>query len=263
MGRLVGDGEELTNSTSNESAHDHWFEPLAEHMGAAYLRYSFTRGTVQEVGALEQMLHLRPGMSILDVGCGPGRHALEFARRGYRVTGIEISEKFVEIANAAARTESLDARFLRQDARELSGAWTDTFDVAICLCQGGFGLMIAEGEDERVLAGVVDSLKPGGALALSAFNAYFVVKHFVDATFDADRGLSCESTEIRDEEGRTMPTTLWTGCYTPRELRLLARRHQLEKLRIYGVEPGAYAETEPLVDLPEFLLVAQRASQPH
>ena len=54
-------------------AADHWFEPLAEHMGSAYLRYSFTKGTVQEVTALEAMLDLPPDARVLDVGCGPGR----------------------------------------------------------------------------------------------------------------------------------------------------------------------------------------------
>jgi hypothetical protein len=123
--------------------------------------------------------------------------------------------------------------------------------------------MVDDGEDESVFAGAVSTLKPGGALALSAFNAYFAVKHFGDATFDADRGLNIESTEVRDADGRTMATTLWTGCYTPRELRLLAQRHRLRNVRIHGVEPGAYGGAEPQVDLPEFLLLAERESQPH
>ena len=80
----------------------HWFEPLAEHMGAAYLRYSFTKGTVREIDYLIDALQLQPGMRVLDVGCGPGRHAHELARRGIAVHGIDISQSFVEIAVAAA-----------------------------------------------------------------------------------------------------------------------------------------------------------------
>ena len=65
--------------------HTHWFEPLADYLGAAYLRYSFTYGTEQEVDFLLDALGLGPGMRVLDVGCGPGRHAHALARRGVQV----------------------------------------------------------------------------------------------------------------------------------------------------------------------------------
>jgi 2-polyprenyl-3-methyl-5-hydroxy-6-metoxy-1,4-benzoquinol methylase len=81
---------------------DHWFEPIAEHLGAAYLRYSFTKGTDQEVAFLVEALGLQPGMRVLDVGCGPGRHAHALARLGLAVHGIDISERFVALARATA-----------------------------------------------------------------------------------------------------------------------------------------------------------------
>src|SRR5580765_3179713 len=148
--------------------HDHWFEPIAEHLGAAYLRYSFTKGTRQEVDHVVAALDLKPGERVLDVGCGPGRHAHELARRGIMVHGVDISARFVELARAnapeGATFERLDARTLPFDAE---------FDAAICLCQGAFGLMTADGEDEAVLAGIARALRSGGRLALTAFNAYF------------------------------------------------------------------------------------------
>lgn len=236
---------------------EHWFEPVAEHLGAAYLRYSFTKGTRQEVEFLVDALGLGPGTRVLDVGCGPGRHAYELAERGVEVHGIDISARFVEIANDAAPTgatfERLDARSLVTDVRFHGG-----FDAAICLCQGAFGLMTADGHDEVVMAGISRALRPGGRLALSAFSSYFVVRHWDGADFDAATGVNHERTEIRDEQGTAIETSLWTGCYTPRELRLLCAAHGLRVDSISSVEPGAYSFAPPTVDTAEFLLLASR-----
>src|SRR4029077_1433967 len=109
--------------------------------------------------------------------------------------------------------------FERLDARHLR--FHDEFDAAICLCQGAFGLMTANGDDRVVLGGIARALRPGGRLALSAFNAYFAVKYHEAATFDADSGVSHERTAVRNEQGQAQEIDLWTGCYTPRELRLL------------------------------------------
>jgi hypothetical protein len=102
------------------------------------------------------------------------------------------------------------------------------------------------------------ALRPGGRLALSAFSSYFVVKYHDEATFDADTGVSHERTEIRSESGETRSTDLWTGCYTPRELRLLLDANGLKVDSISSVEPGAYGWAPPTVESPEFLVVAMR-----
>lgn len=235
----------------------HWFEPVAEHLGRAYLRYTFTLGTAQEVDYLVDRLGLHAGQRVLDVGCGPGRHAHELARRGLRVHGIDISERFVDIAREDAPP---GATFERLDARDLAAttALAAEFDVAICLCQGAFGLMTATGEDDAVLGGIATTLRPDGVLALSAFNAYFAVKYHEAATFDAADGVSHERTEIRDEAGRVAEVDLWTGCYTPRELRLMMAAAGLQVEEISSVEPGAYASVNPTVESPEFLVIARR-----
>lgn len=238
----------------------HWFEPIADHLGAAYLRYSFTKGTVQEVDHLVRVLALLPGMRVLDVGCGPGRHAHELARRGIEVHGVDISRRFVDLAAAAAPH---GATFEVLDARALGGAshLHERFDAVICLCQGAFGLQTGAGEDEQVLRGIAAALRPGGRAALSAFNSYFAVKYQTDATFDADAGVQHERTEVRDETGRAVEVDLWTGCYTPRELRLLFRVCGLEVQSVASVEPGAYGDRAPTVEEPEFLVVGVRPSQ--
>ncbi len=236
----------------------HWFEPVAAHLGAAYLRYSFTKGTVQEVDHLVAALGLQPGQRVLDVGCGPGRHAHELARRGMIVHGIDISARFVELAQrdapAGATFERLDARRLVDDSR-----LTDAFDAAICLCQGAFGLMTANGDDRVVLAGIAGALRPGGMLALSAFNAYFAVRYHTSASFDADTGVSHEQTEVRNESGEARQVDLWTGCYTPRELRLLAELVGLQVESLTSVEPGAYGVDAPSTEQAEFLVIARRS----
>ena len=229
----------------------HWFEPIADHMGSAYLRYSFTKGTVQEVDHIISMLNLKAGMRVLDVGCGPGRHAYELARRGITVHGIDISQTFVDLANDSAPP---GATFERMDARALT--FEAEFDAAICLCQGAFGLMTANGQDVDVLKGIRRALKDGGGLALSAFNAYFAVKYFEQATFDAGTGVSHEVTEIRNQEGAAQTVDLWTGCYTPRELRLMLSVCDFEPHSISSVDPGGYAEGPATTESSEFLVVA-------
>lgn len=242
---------------------DHWFEDLADHLGSAYLRYSFTKGTEQEVAFLVEALGLEPGMQVLDVGCGPGRHAHALGRRGIEVHGVDISERFVELARRGAPPgvtfERLDARRLPFDAE---------FDAAISLCQGAFGLAgggpdgggAAPDPDAGVLDGMARALRPGGLVALSAFSAYFQVRHVeaMGSEFDATRGVNHEVTTIKDEQGIDAAADLWTTCFTPRELRLLAARSGLVAEHIWSVTPGAYGRDAPSVDSEEFLLVARK-----
>ena len=243
----------MSDPRPDDTIGSHWFEPVAEHLGEAYLRYSFTKGTVQEVDHVVAALGLRPGSRVLDVGCGPGRHAHELARRGITVHGVDISQTFVDIAT---RDAAPGATFERADARAL--AFHDEFDAAICLCQGAFGLMTTGGGDDEVIGGIARALVPGGRLALSAFNAYFAVKYHGAATFDADSGVAHEHTEVRDPQGRVAAVDLWTGCYTPRELRLLLARHGLHVDRVSSVEPGGYGDGAATVESAEFLVIATR-----
>jgi SAM-dependent methyltransferase len=241
---------------------DHFFEALADHMGAAYLRYSFTKGTLNEVSFLIEALGLVPGQRVLDVGCGPGRHSLEFARRGLEVVGVDISQTFVDLANESAAAEGLTtATFVRGDARELT--FTSEFDAVISLCQGGFGLVgrAEDGaSDDRVLGGMARAARPDGLVAVSAFSAYFQLQHLetVDS-FDAATGVNFERTEVRDAAGRAIAADLWTTCFTPRELRLLFERSALTVEQLWSVTPGDYGEHEPTIHRPEFLVIGRAA----
>jgi len=237
----------------------HWFEDVADHLGSAYLRYSFTKGTEQEVAFLVDVLGLEAGARVLDVGCGPGRHAHALGRLGFEVVGVDISERFVALARAGVPSGAA-VTFERADARALT--YAGEFDAVISLCQGAFGLTAGEPDasfdpDRAVLEGMARALRPGGRLVLSAFSAYFQVRFLGEAdSFDAAAGVNHERTTIRDEDGREAPAELWTTCFTPRELRLLAEAAGLRPEHVWSVAPGDYAARPPDIDHPEFLLLA-------
>jgi SAM-dependent methyltransferase len=233
----------------------HWFEPLADHLGSAYLRYSFTRGTDQEVAFLIDALELTPGTRLLDIGCGPGRHAEAFATRGVDVVGIDISQRFVDIATERVPS----ATFTRMDARQLT--FDGEFDAAISLCQGAFGL-VGPGDDIDVLRGIARALRRGGRCAVSAFSSYFQVRYPQEhGAFDAATGIHHERTTLKSEDGVDLEADLWTTCYTARELALLFGEAGLDVEHIWSVEPGRYRREQPTVESPELLVVAFRAAQ--
>jgi SAM-dependent methyltransferase len=239
-----------------------WFNEIAAFLGSAYWApdtgrvMAFTRGTEQEVDFLTAAIALVPGQRVLDVGCGPGRHALALAARGCSVTGVDAAPAFVALARAAAAERGLDARFLTMDVRQL--AFDEAFDAVLCLCQGGFGLL--GGRDEpAVFARMARALRPGGALAVSAFSMLFAA-HGLEAgeALDATTGVLHERTVLRNADGDERPADLWTTCFTARELELLAALADLEVLAIHGVTPGGYRAAPPDLHQPELLLLARR-----
>ncbi len=239
----------------------HWFESVADHVGAAYERYSFTKGTVQEVDFLVEQLRLTPGTRVLDLGCGTGRHTRLLAERGCVAFGLDVAASFLR----AARDAGPGVPFLRGDARRLPLA-DASVDVAVSLCQGGFGLTggpAAEAvppgvePDLVVLDEVRRVLRPGGRLALTAFSSYFAVRDLGEGeSFDADAGVLHEHTVLHDEARRPLDHELWTTCYTPRELRLLLARAGFEVDAIWAATPGRYTTDPPSIDTPEHLAVA-------
>ena len=172
------------------------------------------------------------------------------------ILGVDLSPEFIALARSAATETSTPARFEVLDVRRL--AYDGEFDAAICLCQGGFGLL--GGRDEvdvfRRIAGVV---RVGGAIAVSAFHAPFAIRHLEDGeTFDAATGVLHEIATVRNEGGEEREFDLWTTCFTARELELLAATAGVALDGIYGVAPGRYRAAPPDLDAPELLLVGRR-----
>jgi len=235
-----------------------WFRPLAEHMQDTYLRYSFTKGTEQEVGFLVDALGLAPGTRLLDAGCGPGRHVRAMRARGIDVVGLDLAEPFCRSVLGG----DPPAPAVVADIRSLpvrSG-----FDAVISLCQGGFGLLGGPGApvdaDARALRELASALRPGGRLAVSAFSSYFQVRFQAGegGDFDADAGVMHERTTVKDADGRDLEADLHTTGFTPRELRLLAAAAGLEVEAVWSVDPGDYARRRPDIDHAELLLLARK-----
>jgi SAM-dependent methyltransferase len=234
---------------------DPFFREVAEHLGEAYLRYSFTKGTAQEVPFIVEVLGLKPGQRVLDVGCGPGRHSIELAKLGMKVTGIDVSDAFLRIAARDAESADVSVSFFEVDARQMP--FDNEFDAVISICQGGFGLMGAD--DPLVLRRITEAAKPGGRVLLTAFSALLeAAQKRPEANFDVDAGVIHEKFTVKDESGAEKDMDAWTSVYTPRELRLLAIGVGLVPEAVWSVEPGDFARRTPDVDRPEFMLLAKK-----
>jgi hypothetical protein len=141
------------------------------------------------------------------------------------------------------------------DARQMP--FEDEFDAVISICQGGFGLMGKD--DPLILRRMMEAAKSGGRVVLTAFSALFEAgNRRPEASFDADSGVVHERTTIKDEQGIDHEVDLWTGVFTPRELRLLAIGCGLVPDAVYSVSPGDYARRKPDLEHPEFMLVAHK-----
>ena len=222
------------------------FEAVAAHAGLAYLRYSFTKGTAQEVGFLIDTLGLKPGDRVLDVGCGPGRHSSALRARGIDTVGLDISMPFLQAAGRG--------KWVRADARALPFA-PRSFDLAMSLCQGGFGLLGGH-DDAGVLTHMAAAVRPGGHVVVSAFSSYFAVRYREDFdTFDADLGVNHERASVKNPDGEAVDFDLYTTCFTPRELRLMAAAAGVTVEGLWSVNPGEYARRPPDLDHAEFLVI--------
>lgn len=231
-----------------------YFESIATTLGETYLRYSFAKGTEQEVPFLLDVLGLEQGQRVLDVGCGPGRHSIALAQAGLSVTGVDISRRFLDIAADRARAAGVSAGFFEVDARQMP--FEDTFHAAIAICQGAFGLMGAD--DSLIMRRMMEAVVPGGIVVITAFSAYFEARHTrPGASFDADAGIVHELTSVVDESGEQHAIDLWNTVYTPRELRLLAIGVGLVPESVWSVSPGEFARREPDLEHPELMLVAR------
>lgn len=154
-----------------------WYEELFLNYAGKYDNEPFTQGTTGEVDFIEKEIRFNKKTKILDIGCGTGRHAIELAKRGYTVTGVDLSEAQITRAREKAARENVQVDFQQADARKL--ACEDEFDLVIMICEGGFSLMETDKMNYAILESADRSLKKGSKLILTCLNALFPLFHSV------------------------------------------------------------------------------------
>jgi SAM-dependent methyltransferase len=148
--------------------------------------------TVSEVDRFMTMLRLRGNERVLDMGCGTGRHALELARRGFSVVGVELLEANVAVGRQAADAQSLSVEFVQADLRELE--LDEEFDIVVTFNDGGIGYFETEAENLKTFEVISRALKHGGRHLGQTPNRLFAEKHMPEKTWI----LGTESVELTD-----------------------------------------------------------------
>lgn len=154
-------------------ANENWWETFFSGLIVDFWRAAMPpEATRAEADFFERHLAVSPGARLLDVPCGDGRLSLELARRGYAVTGVDISEEFLAAARRGASEAGIGAAaWRRSDMRDLP--WKKSFDGAFC---GGssFGYL-GDGGDLDFLRAVGRALTPGSRFAIDAVKAVEVL----------------------------------------------------------------------------------------
>src|SRR5262249_4601871 len=127
-----------------------------------------------EADFVRRALRLEPGMRVLDMPCGYGRHSIELARGGVAVTGVDSSPASIRLAADAARDASLGALACFQVGDMRTFALADPAD-AVIVTQDSFGLMASDEENLQVLRNIGRSLVPAGKLLIDVVNIFGVI----------------------------------------------------------------------------------------
>jgi SAM-dependent methyltransferase len=165
------------------TGHQAWY---VNFFGEDYLniyRHMFTaERTEKEVAFAARKLALDAGARVLDLCCGPGRHSVLLAKRGYKVTGLDLSEPYLDLARRAAADSKVALETVAADMREIP--FNDYFDAAINM-YSSFGYLESETEDLKVLESISRSLKRGGQLFLDMLNREWAVANYIQNDWHA------------------------------------------------------------------------------
>ena len=237
-----------------------WYESLFENYGKKYDNEVFTQGTLGECDFIEKEAGYNKDIKILDIGCGTGRHAIELTKRGYNVTGVDLSESQLFRARQKAREQKLDIKFLMHDARLLP--FNKEFDLAIMLCEGGFPLMETDEMNYQILESAAKALNDSGKFIFTTLNGLFPLFHSVkeflaneskegNATYNQnsfdlmtfrDRNI----TTFTDDDGNEKELDCNERYYVPSEITWLLKSLGFKLINIYGAKLGAFSRNDKL-----------------
>lgn len=205
-----------------------------------------------EIDDLLTLIPLEPGAAVLDLACGPGRHSLELARRGFRVTGVDRTAAYLEQAREAASGEGLEVEFVFDDMRNF--VRPRAFDAAINLYTS-FGYFEDPDDDRRVVSNVYRSLRAGGSFVIETHGSEELARSFHErdlselpdgSFFLEERTLAPDSRSLRtrwtllrgDEQHRASFNVRY---YAAAELVALLRGCGFSGAQAYGgLEGGPY-----------------------
>lgn len=160
---------------------------------------SWVEDTSHQVDFLIETLKLRGGEKILDLACGFGRHSLQLARRGFDVTGVDITPAYIAYASEQAEREQLNARFLCCDIRDVH--FEDEFDAVINMADGAVGYLENDAENRKIFDVVARALKKGGRHFMDIMNGSYADTHFPCRMWEA--GTKCLTLSSFEWDSRT------------------------------------------------------------
>ena len=250
-----------------------WYEALFENYAQKYDKECFVQGTLGECDFIEKEIAEDKNLRILDIGCGTGRHAIELTKRGYNITGIDLSESQLTSAKEKANQLNLQIDFRKHDARNLP--FENEFDVAIMLCEGGFSLMETDEMNFEILKNATKSLKDKGKLIFTTLNGLFPLFHSVKdfyksatkegnaevkgCSFDLMTFREHNTTVFEDDTGNKKELKCNERYYVPSEITWLLTTLGYKKIDVLGAKLGAFSRQDKLTPEDfEMLIVAEK-----
>lgn len=166
-----GKNDEAPDLAALKVGDNGWYNQIFNEDYLRTIPKSEPRQTRREARFIIDRLGLEPGARVLDLACGTGRHAIELARKGYDMVGLDLSMVMLKRALADAQNAKQIIKFIHGDMQKLS--FKAIFDAIYCV-QTSFGYF-DDLRNFRVLQGVYRALKPNGVFLIETINRDFLV----------------------------------------------------------------------------------------